>query len=356
MNLKFSAAIILTSLTFSSYAGNKERIGQAGASELLINPWAGSSGWAGANTATAMGVEAMNLNISGLTFINRTQLNFSHTTHFAGSGINIISAGLAQRVGEFSVIGGSIMTMNIGDIPVTKVDQPDGGLGTFSPQLMNISIGFARTFSNSIHGGGGIRIISESISNVKAQGVALEAGIRYVTGRSDRLKFGIALRNVGPKMQFEGDGFATTVLLEDQEFTLNQRSEGFELPALLNIGASYDIYFGTPIDSNNDALKTNYRLTLAGNFTSNSFSQDQFLFGAEFGFTEYFAVRAGLVYENDMLGSLEGGRINAYTGPTLGATARLPIGSEGSAFALDYSYRFANPLGGSHCIGLRIDI
>ena len=28
-------------------AGNKDRVGQAGADELLINPWARSSGWGG---------------------------------------------------------------------------------------------------------------------------------------------------------------------------------------------------------------------------------------------------------------------------------------------------------------------
>ena len=28
-----------------AFAGNKDRSGQAGASELLINPWAATSGW-----------------------------------------------------------------------------------------------------------------------------------------------------------------------------------------------------------------------------------------------------------------------------------------------------------------------
>ena len=40
-----------------SFAGNEQRAGQAGASELLINPWARSSGWAGANIAGVRGLE-----------------------------------------------------------------------------------------------------------------------------------------------------------------------------------------------------------------------------------------------------------------------------------------------------------
>ncbi len=37
-------------------AGNKDRTGQAGAGELLINPWARSSGWGGVNTANSRGL------------------------------------------------------------------------------------------------------------------------------------------------------------------------------------------------------------------------------------------------------------------------------------------------------------
>ncbi len=40
-------------------------------------------------------------------------------------------------------------------------------------------------------------MISESISNVRANGVAFDAGIRYLAGDDGRLKFGISLRNVG---------------------------------------------------------------------------------------------------------------------------------------------------------------
>lgn len=53
--LKISLSVVLTSsIVASSYkanAGNPERAGQAGASQLLINPYARSAGWAGANGA-----------------------------------------------------------------------------------------------------------------------------------------------------------------------------------------------------------------------------------------------------------------------------------------------------------------
>lgn len=359
-------AILSIGLVSSSFAGNTERIGQAGASELLINPWARSSGMAGAGSAFANGVEAFNLNISGLAGINKTELYFTNVNLFSGAGISINSLALGQRVGESSVIGISVNAMSFGDLDITTVDNPSGGQGTFSPQYLNFAFGYAKAFSKSIYGGGAIRIVSESIQNVSAQGVALDAGIRYITGKADRMKFGIAIRNVGPKMRFTGDGLSETVLLQDAEFTLNQRAEGFEMPALLNIGASYDIYLGggsassaegdSESETDPDDIKTDYRFTFAGNFTSNSFSQDQVRAGVEFGFMEYVAVRGGFVYETDVLSTLAEGRLSASTGPTLGMSLMLPFKTEKSGASFDYSYRFANPLGGTHSIGIRVSI
>ena len=62
-----------------NFAGNEQRAGQAGASELLINPWARSSGWAAANVACVRGLEGMFNNVAGLAFTPKTELIFSRT-------------------------------------------------------------------------------------------------------------------------------------------------------------------------------------------------------------------------------------------------------------------------------------
>ena len=54
----------LISLTLFAQTEGDERTGQAGAFELLINPWAQSSGMAGANTASSRGLESSFLKFS----------------------------------------------------------------------------------------------------------------------------------------------------------------------------------------------------------------------------------------------------------------------------------------------------
>jgi len=68
---------LLGSLVSASlYAGNDTKRGQAGAVELLVNPWARSSGMAGANSGIVRGIEAMGLNVAGLNGIKKTEVNF----------------------------------------------------------------------------------------------------------------------------------------------------------------------------------------------------------------------------------------------------------------------------------------
>ncbi|MEX1190040.1 MAG: DUF3308 domain-containing protein, partial [Bacteroidia bacterium] len=156
-------ALCTTFFSATLNAGNEDRVGQAGATELLINPFARSAGWAGANTSMVRGLEAQFLNVAGTAFTKRTEILFAHTNWFGGSGININSFGITQGVGEdkTGTIGLSVMSMNFGDILVTTVDQPEGGIGTFTPNLTNIGASYAKEFSNSIYGGLALRVISK---------------------------------------------------------------------------------------------------------------------------------------------------------------------------------------------------
>src|SRR5688572_5821804 len=76
---------LLCILGVSMIAGNKDRAGEAGATELNINPWARSSGWAGVNTASVRGLEAMFGNVAGTAFTKKTELLAVHTNWLSGS-------------------------------------------------------------------------------------------------------------------------------------------------------------------------------------------------------------------------------------------------------------------------------
>ncbi len=337
------ALMLAVACAAPAYAGNPDRSGSAGAGQLLILPWAMSSGVAGANTALITGVEASFSNVAGLAFVNRTELAVCNQQYLVGTDIQLNSFGFVQAVGG-GHFGVTVTSMTFGEIEITTEDLPEGGIGAYRPTFSNIGLSYAKAFSNTIYGGLTVRMISESISNVRANGVAFDAGIRYLAGDDGRLKFGISLRNVGAPMRYGGDGLTLTATPQGaaEGLTIMQRSERFELPSLVNIGFGYDMM-----------RRESMTLTGMGQFTSNSFTRDQVSGGLELSLRDRFILRAGYLYE-DGLGSEETTQ-TAMTGPSAGFTVKLPTSDDGY-IGLHYGYRTTNPFDGIHSIGLNISM
>ena len=333
-------------MTFSVFAQGDGRTGEAGASELLINPWAQSSGLSSANTAGASGVESVFLNVAGLSRVDGTELVFSHANWIADISIN--GFGFAQKAGDSGVLALSAMSLDFGDMERTTYDSPDGTLGTFSAQYVNIALSYAHQFSYNMSAGFTAKMISENAAELSANGFAVDAGVHYQTGDQDELKFGITLKNWGPRMSFEGDGDDVTVVGPNgSDQTLEMRSAAFELPTLLNIGASYDLnLYGL------DDTKM-FRITLSETFVSNSFSKDQFLTGLEVSYKEMVSLRGGFAYENGVFDDYDSGRTTVFSGPSAGLSFELPL-SEDTRFGFDYSFRSADPFKSVHTFGARI--
>lgn len=369
---------VFTALSVNLFAGNRDRSGQVGAQHLLIDPWARSTGWGTAGVAEIRGLEAVYSNIAGMAFVNKTELAFSHTQFWVGSGNSINSFGISQalkfknketgQVRDFGVLGITFFSMGFGDIDITTTSQPEGNMGTFSPKLTYIGIHYAKKFNDYIYGGASVKIVTENATaDAKATGFAIDAGIQYLTGKFKNFKIGITMKNIGVPMSFSGDGLAIRAVINSafHEQTLEQRSAPYELPACLVLGLSYDFliwgkdYADMSTQEKVDELLTRddaaNRITLAGSFTANSFSRDIFAVGLEYAYRQIFMVRAGYNFEGGMWDPAT--CTTTYAGPSFGATFGIPLQKKGkgnSKIYLDYSYRFTNLLGGNHSVGLKL--
>ena len=118
----FKLLVLLLVISQFSYSGNEQRIGQAGASEVLINPWGMSSGLANSNVASVQGIESMYQNIAGAAFTKKTELAFTHSRWLVGTGIGINNFGLAQSLGEAGGLTLGVSSFSFGDIDRTTVE------------------------------------------------------------------------------------------------------------------------------------------------------------------------------------------------------------------------------------------
>ena len=342
---KLIVGVFVLLVTGPLWAGNNNRAGSAGAPQLLILPWARTGALAGSNLANVQGMEAMSFNVAGLAFTEGIEVGLGSILYMGNSGIFVNSLGLAIRMGESSsTLGLSVTQVGYGDIEITTTELPEGGAGMFSPSFLNIGLSYAKEFSNSIYGGITLKLVSESIANASASAIAFDAGINYVTGDRDNVKFGITLRNVGGQMKFKGDGLDVQATQQNSNnvVTLQSRSQGFEMPAQMGLGISYDLY-----------LAETSILDLNFTYLANSFTKDQFSFGIGYGFKELVHLSLGYMYENGITNSSD--RNTVYTGPAAGLTVNIPLGKGGSVLGLDYGYRFTNPFNGFHQFALRFN-
>ena len=342
-------------------AGNDSKRGQGGASQLTINPWARSSGMGGANAGGIRGLESMNMNIAGLAYLKSTSLIFSTVDYLRGTDIRVNSLAFGTPLSGSGVLGMSVSAVSLGNFVETTYELPEGTGNTFKPSFYNIAVGYSKKFSKSITGGILLRAVYEGIANVNAFGVGFDAGIQYQTGEKDAFKFGVTIQNVGPKMQYRGEGLSFRGSRDAIGLTVASKSQASELPSLINISTTYDIV-STDL----------YRVTGAFAFTSNSYTKDNIVPGAEFAFRDLFMVRAGYVFKQKFSFS-QGSSTDAHTGLCAGATFNVPLSRNKTsgevelettveadakpkknpiALGIDYSFRATAPFNGTHSLGV----
>lgn len=341
--IQFAFATLLTFSLTTLEAGNPDRQGEAGAAELLLNPWARSAGFHSMNTSCVFGVEAMRTNVAGIGRIEKRELLVGYTRLYDGSTLGINSVGYAQKAGTNGAWAISLVSVDFGQIPITTNNQPEGTGGSYSPGFFHLGIGYTHTYDNKISVGLLLRTISESLPTVSAFGVAIDAGVQYVSGEQDNFRLGISLKNVGTPMTFGGEGLSTTNTFNPETGTdlkFETRAQKFELPSVLNIGLSYDFFFGSDL-----LLRT---LT---NFTSNAFSRDNVGVGAELSYRRKFSIRAA--YKQEVGNALNSGE-NIYSGLSGGVSMDIPLKKSGAKkIGIDYAYRATNVFRGSHNFNLR---
>jgi len=374
-------------IAFNAMAGNRDRSGQAGAQHLLIDPWARSSGWSSCGVAETRGLESVFSNIAGLAFTKKTEISYTRTQYLVGSGggISINAFGVAQglfaknketgRKIDLGTVAISVFAMGFGDIQVTTTDQPYTNPSIFSPKLNYIGVHYAKSFNKFIHGGISFKIVNESISDLRANGIAIDVGVQYLSGPYENFKIGVVLQNLGVPMSYRGDGISIRAKQEGTSYvaSFEQRQAAYELPALLTIGVSYDfLIFSEEYQkmskedrkaeglTRSDAI---HRITLAGSFTANAYSRDNFAFGIEYGFLRYLQIRAGYLIQSVEKRKIEGkdktfvNQDSFYLGPSAGVTVGVPLTKKGNQqLFIDYAYRFTNFWKGSHYIGLKISL
>ncbi len=318
--LLIAVVIIIQNTVKNAEAGPRTKLGTMAAPELLIPLGSVGTSLQGSNLASVTGIEAMYWNPAGLSQLESPtgEVMFSHMNYIADINMQYVAG--VVKLGDLGYLGASVRSLSFGDaIQITTETSPEGTGATYSPTYIVGNLSFARAMTDRIHLGTNIKLINETIADVSATGVALDFGIQYVAGSSG-LRFGIALKNLGPKMKFDGPGLDRTFVENGLTVVRRVTLQEFELPTNLEIGISY-----------NAKLNKSNNVTLSSTFQNSTFSSDEYKFGLEYNYNNNLFLRgAGVYYANKESDE-------ALFGPSFGAGLKYPFGNFMLGF--DYAYR-----------------
>jgi hypothetical protein len=340
----FTALVLCTAVMLLAMPAlaQHQRVGGVAAAELLIPVGARDMALGGSSIATSQGVEALYWNAAGLGKMQGSaEAMFSSMSYIAD--IKLVYGAVGGKFDGFGNIGFSVTSMSFGNIPLTTEDDPENVSNRFySPTFVTVAAGFARPLTHAITVGLGVKLISEKIDRVSSSGFAFDFGVQYagVVGVKG-LNLGLTIKNIGPQMQFDGPGLYRRAAVSEgnrpPEYLLLQAAT-FELPALVEIGLSYDYM-----------LADNFNASVSGSFTNNNLHYDSYNGGLELG----YKVEDLTLYGRAGYNAVPQNQDNEIFGATAGFGLQYDLG--GVNMVLDYGYRSVKYFDANQTVSLKFE-
>ncbi len=318
---KILILITLSIITTSIFAGDVSRKGSTGADQLLIPVGARGIATGGAFHASLYGLESIYYNPAGLDLAQSTEAVFSYMTYIAD--INVSYFAVSSILGDLGSLAFSLKTFDFGDIPVTTTDYPDGTGKTYSPSFLTIGLTYSKVITDRISVGTNFKLISESIENTSATGLAVDVGVQYRF--NPQLSLAAVIKNIGSNMVYSGSDLQARTSVPNSNIgapngTYEIVAEPFQIPSYFELGLSYKYM----LDEQNN-------LQLGSAFTANNALEDRLNLGLEYSYLNTFFVRGGYNFQ------MENNDQSIY-GFTAGAGVDYQF-AEDIGLVFDYAFR-----------------
>ena len=337
---KFSLVIIILALVVAEngVAGRGDKAGTAAAPMLLIPVGGRDLAMGGSTVANSYGIEAVHFNPAGLAWGKKqSEAMFSHMNYIADIGVDYI--GVSSNFTGFGTLALTIKSLSIGTIPITTETNPDGTGETFTPQFTTVGLTYAKAMTDRISIGLTVNMISEQIDRASSSGIGFNFGVQYKNfANVGGLDLGVAIKNVGPQMQYSGPGLirrgqVDDVLRSSSYYSLTASKS--ELPSVIELGFAYKVSMGEQT-----------QLNLASIFQNQNLSDDEYKFGGEFVWDNTFFIRGGYNISQESY-------VDSYIfGATLGAGINQNF--DGLDFTFDYAYRDVQFFSANHVFSVKL--
>jgi hypothetical protein len=306
-----------------------ERAGTSGFQFLKLPVDPRSAALGESVVASAFDVSALFWNPALAAQLTGLNLGFFHTAYFVD--INLEYAAVAYRLpGSGITVGGSLQTLNSGEMDVTTEFQPFGTGQTFRLTDFAAGLTLAQQLTDLFSYGISSKLIRESVAGISTSSVVFDIGIFYRVG-STGAQMAVSVRNFGLDGT-PGGTIERTVIAEDP--TVTERSfDSITAPTTFHLAFVYEMLRSNP---END-------LQLSAQLNNPSDNSENWNVGVEYTWHNTLILRTGYRFG-----------IEEFSTPSAGFGLHIPY--VGPDFRFDYSFNRLERLGNVHRVGLNLSI
>ena len=247
--MKMNAKSIIFLLVCYSFASgqsvtNVSKVGTTSASFLEIGVGARSNAMGGAFVAVSDDANALYWNPAGIARLERSTVTFVHSEWLADTDFDF--AGIVIPLGTFGTLGASITALNMGEMDVRTVFEPEGTGEKFSAGDVALGLTYARNLTDRFSFGLNTKYIRQDIWHMTASSIAIDVGTLFTTQFND-MKIGMSISNFGNKMKMEGKDTRVYHDIDPVKFGNNElinaflETERWPLPLIFRVGISMDL-------------------------------------------------------------------------------------------------------------------
>ncbi len=277
--------LILATASHGQYVSNVSKVGTTAANFLEIGVGSRAIGMGGAYVSVAEDVSAIYWNPAGLARLEHGEAGFVHTEWLADINFDNVSA--TVPMGNGMAIGAFVTTLNMGDMEVRTVEQPEGTGEMFQAGDMAMGVAYSAMVTRNLSLGVTGKYIHQRIWHMTASAMAVDMGLLFNTPFKG-LTLGMSLTNFGPKMQMSGRD--TQVYYDpdpdnpgnNELIPAQYELEEWPLPLTFRVGLSKDV-----LESAYGILK----LSVDAVHPNNNYEYVNL--GGEYNWRNWFFLRAG---------------------------------------------------------------
>jgi len=276
---------------------DNQKLAQTGMKFLNVSLDARASAFGDAVTSLELNSSALFYNPASMGWSNKSFDATLGTTQFIAD-IKYYNAAIsfAPYDGDYGIFGLSFVSVDYGDfLGTVRADNDQGFLdvGTFSPTALAFGVGYAKSLSEKFSIGANIKYVRQSLGTSIVDDVVTDPSGAYVSAKTEDNKIDVLAFDFGIlyKTGFKSLNIGMSVRNFARE--VEYKEEGFQLPLIFQIGASFNFADILDVDRSEHSLL----LTVDANHPRDY--PEQLLIGLEYTFMDLISLRGGYSTPND---------------------------------------------------------